>query len=321
MNVEIYGSSTCSRRCDHTDTTLYVLLLSRIQCCAPPCWRAGMALRLQRPVELVVSAAASAVVAAVQCLTSAARYTFRTARSYKVYAALAFKQLGLRLRVNSKLQDIIRCKITDEVSSPTEVLSNVAAVAGIDSVDSEEFAALMDLTDPLRRFRREFALPMHSDGTEQVYLTGHSLGLMPLSTFTGVLAELAKWAAKGVGGHFTGELPWAQCEEKLTDLMAEVVGAKDPALEVAAMNSLTVNLHMLMAAFYRPTKGRAGILIEAGAFPSDRYAARSQILHHGFDPEIFFFEVQPREDGLLHEEASRVVVPYFKRVPCGQTAC
>ena len=124
-------------------------------------------------------------------------------------------------------------------------------------------------------------MPLHSDGTEQVYLTGNSLGLQPKSTAAAVTAELQKWAAIGVGGHFTGDLPWAQCEEKLPELLGEVVGAEDAELEVAAMNTLTVNLHMLMAAFYRPSGERSTIIIEAGAFPSDRYAVASQLAHHG----------------------------------------
>ena len=135
-------------------------------------------------------------------------------------------------------------------------LDERAAASGHD-LDSIDFAKSMDAADELHKFRSEFHKPLHSDGTEQVYLTGNSLGLQPKSTAAAVTAELQKWAAIGVGGHFTGDLPWAQCEEKLPELLGEVVGAEDAELEVAAMNTLTVNLHMLMAAFYRPSGERS----------------------------------------------------------------
>ena len=112
-----------------------------------------------------------------------------------------------------------------------------------------------------------------SEPAEQAYFAGNSLGLLPKVTRAHVGAELDKWGARGVMGHFEGALPWATCEDQIPPLVADLVGAKEPALEVGAMNSLTVNLHMLMAAFYRPTSGRAAILIEGSAFPSDRYAA------------------------------------------------
>lgn len=158
--------------------------------------------------------------------------------------------------------------------------------------------------------RSHFAIPPHrpsaaSDGgggeaEPSVYLTGHSLGLQPRSAQGAVMCELTKWAERGVAGHFEGELPWASCEEAVVPLLGELVGAADATLEVAAMNSLTVNLHLLMAAFYRPSAGRAGILIEAGAFPSDRYAVASQVRHHGHDPAEWLTEVAPREEsGLL----------------------
>ena len=134
-------------------------------------------------------------------------------------------------------------------------LDERAAASGHD-LDSVAFAKSMDAADELQKFRSDFHMPLHSDGSEQVYLTGNSLGLQPKSTAAAVTAELQKWAAIGVGGHFTGDLPWAQCEEKLPELLGEVVGAEDAELEVAAMNTLTVNLHMLMAAFYRPSGER-----------------------------------------------------------------
>ena len=167
-------------------------------------------------------------------------------------------------------------------------------------LDSAAFAAALDDAHPLSH-RNAFHVPAHDAGNEQAYMAGNSLGLMPKRLAGEVGAEMDKWAARGVMGHFEGALPWATCEEALPPLLADLVGAKDPALEIGAMNSLTVNLHLLMAAFYRPSEGRAAILIEAGAFPSDRYAVGSQIRHHGRSPDEWLIEVQPRkEDSLLH---------------------
>ena len=167
-------------------------------------------------------------------------------------------------------------------------------------LDSDEFAAAVDAAHPLRGLRARFHIPPHGAG-ELAYMAGNSLGLMPRSATDAIKVETDKWAALGVGGHFTGELPWASCEDALPPLLADLVGAKDPALELGAMNSLTVNLHLLMSAFYRPSAGRAAILYEADAFPSDRYAVASQVRHHGRDPATWLIEVQPRpSDGLLH---------------------
>ena len=170
-------------------------------------------------------------------------------------------------------------------------------------------ALALDKADPLGTVRSEFHIPKAADGSETVYLTGHSLGLQPVSTAGAVKSELDKWATRGVAGHFEGDLPWASCEEKVVDLLGELVGAKTPKVEVAAMNSLTVNLHMLMAAFYRPVAGRAAILIEAGAFPSDRYAVASQIAHHGYDAAEWMIEVQPDPDtGLLNTDTITSII-------------
>ena len=182
---------------------------------------------------------------------------------------------------------------------------SVLSKAADEPLDSAAFAAAIDAAEPLRGMRGEFHIPpVDGGGEEQAYLAGNSLGLLPKATEAGVKAELDKWAARGVMGHFEGALPWATCEDAIPPLVAELVGAKHPQLEVGAMNSLTVNLHLLMAAFYRPTDGRAAIIIEAGAFPSDRYAVGSQIRHHGRDPNDWLIEVAPRADGLLHTEDS-----------------
>lgn len=168
-------------------------------------------------------------------------------------------------------------------------LDQIAAEGGL-RLDSRELAAAMDARDPLARFRQEFHLPSSPSPHPTVYMCGNSLGLMPKAARSGVEAELEKWARRGVCGHFEGELPWASCEEALPPLLAEVVGAEKPELEIGAMNSLTVNLHLLMAAFYRPEAGRAAVIIEGSAFPSDRYAVASQIEHHGFSPSEWLIE-------------------------------
>ena len=202
---------------------------------------------------------------------------------------------------------------SSEDASPAEWLETAASQLDL-AVDSAAFAAALDETDPLRPHRAKFHIP----STTPTYLCGNSLGLMPRATSEAVGDELRKWAASGVEGHFTGALPWATCEEVLPALMADAVGARDATLEVAAMNSLTVNIHLLMAAFYRPTPGRAAILMEAGAFPSDRCAMVSQIQHHGFDPAVELIEVQPDPaDGLLHADAvCAAIEAHWERLAC-----
>ena len=168
-----------------------------------------------------------------------------------------------------------------------------AANGGGDAMDSAAFAAALDASDPLRDFRARFAIPQHGD-EDGVYLCGNSLGLLPHDTRDVVQGQLDKWARGGVKGHFEEPLPWARCEEALPELMAEIVGCSPECVEteIAVANSLSVNLHLLMAAFYRPTAERNVILIEAAAFPSDRYAVTSQIVHHGFDPATSLVEVK-----------------------------
>jgi len=202
---------------------------------------------------------------------------------------------------------------SSEDASPTEWLEAAASRLGL-AIDSAAFAAALDETDPLRPHRAKFCIPR----TTPTYLCGNSLGLMPRATSAAVGDELRKWASSGVEGHFTGALPWATCEEVIPALMADAVGAKDATLEVAAMNSLTVNIHLLMAAFYRPTAGRAAILMEAGAFPSDRCAMVSQIQHHGFDPAVELIEVQPDpSDGLLHAHVvCAAIEAHWERLAC-----
>lgn len=155
-----------------------------------------------------------------------------------------------------------------------------------------ETALALDLADELQSFRTQFHLPPKPDGTPQIYFCGNSLGLQPRKTHTYVEQELEDWARLGVEGHFHARHPWMPYHEFLTEQTARLVGALPS--EVVNMNHLTVNLHLLMVSFYRPLKGRSAILIEKGAFPSDRYAVESQIRFHGYNPETELLELAPR---------------------------
>jgi len=147
-------------------------------------------------------------------------------------------------------------------------------------------AAELDAADPLGHLRERFELP---DG---IYLVGNSLGAMPTTARANVQTELDRWGTLGVEGHFTGDLAWKDYHELLSAPLAALVGAEVD--EVVAMNALPVNLHLLMVSFYRPTAQRHKIVIEAHAFPSDHFAAESQIRQRGFDPETSLITVEPR---------------------------
>lgn len=156
----------------------------------------------------------------------------------------------------------------------------------------EVFARQLDREDPLRDFRARFEIPTNADGEPLVYFVGNSLGLMPKATRGLVAQELDDWARLGVDGHLEGTTPWYSYHETVRDSAAKLAGAKPS--EVVSMNSLTVNLHLMMATFYRPTKTRFKILMEAPAFPSDTYAVKSQIAHHGFNSDDGLLLVAPR---------------------------
>ena len=159
--------------------------------------------------------------------------------------------------------------------------------------DNLSYAQELDSQDPLKAFRSAFHLPIQKNGEPYIYLCGNSLGLQPKSTEAALQQELLDWKNLGVEGHFHAKNPWLPYHEFLTQAMAKVVGAK-PA-EVVVMNTLTVNLHLMMVSFYRPTPSRKKILIEADAFPSDKYAAESQIRLHGNDPKECLIELKARD--------------------------
>lgn len=153
--------------------------------------------------------------------------------------------------------------------------------------------AYLDDRDDLKSFRERFCFPKTKDNSQAIYFTGNSLGLMPKKAREYVEQELDDWARLAVDGHLSATHPWLPYHEFLTDQMAAIVGAKP--LETVVMNSLTVNLHLLMVSFYRPTDERFKIVIEKGAFPSDQYAVESQIRFHGYDPATALIELTPRE--------------------------
>ncbi|UBB26707.1 kynureninase [Pseudoxanthomonas japonensis] len=166
---------------------------------------------------------------------------------------------------------------------------------------SRTHAIALDAADPLRALRNEFLIPKHKHN-EQLYFCGNSLGLQPRGARKYVQEVLDKWAEQAVEGHFTEPAQWMTYHELVRDGLAKVVGAQPT--EVVAMNSLTANLHLMMVSFYRPTAERPAILMEAGAFPSDRHALESQVRFHGFDPARDLIELEPDQpDGTLSMQA------------------
>lgn len=168
------------------------------------------------------------------------------------------------------------------------------------------FAKSMDRNDPLKSFRKQFHLPKIK-GKPALYFTGNSLGLQPITTKKFVTEELSDWSTLGVEGHLHSRRPWLYYHKFSKQALAKLVGAKP--MEVVAMNQLTVNLHLMMASFYRPTKERFKIITEAGAFSSDQYAFESQLKFHGLNPSEALIELKPRdgEFTLRTEDIVRVI--------------
>jgi kynureninase len=183
----------------------------------------------------------------------------------------------------------------------------------------ETFACEMDAQDPLREFRKEFHLPLAKDGKPLIYFAGNSLGLMPKLARQIVEEELDNWAKLGVDAHHATGTPWYTYHEALREPTARLAGVKP--VEVICMNSLTVNLHLMMATFYRPTKSRFKILMEEPAFPSDTYAIKAQIAHHGLDPKNALILARPRKSkftiqiedivDLIEENADQLAIVMF----------
>jgi kynureninase len=154
------------------------------------------------------------------------------------------------------------------------------------------FAIELDKIDPLKNFREQFYIPV-INGKECIYFTGNSLGLQPKTTQDYVMNELEDWANFGVEGHFHATNPWLSYHEIFPKQLSQIIGAFPE--EIVVMNQLTVNLHLLMTSFYRPTKERYKIICEAKAFPSDQYAMESQVKLHGLNADEAIIEVHPRE--------------------------
>ena len=158
--------------------------------------------------------------------------------------------------------------------------------------NTREFAQSLDAQDELRKYRDEFHFP-HVNGKQVIYFTGNSLGLQPKRTKTYVDEVMNDWANLAVEGHFYSDKPWWDYQERFAVPLSDIVGAK-PA-EVGVMNTLTVNLHLLMVSFYNPTPHKYKIICEEKAFPSDQYMFQSQVKFHGFDPKDAIVEIKRRE--------------------------
>ena len=173
------------------------------------------------------------------------------------------------------------------------------ALANHISPASKDFAEHLDQHDELKEFKDEFLFPGVAEDSSipATYLCGNSLGIQPKKTREHVLDQLDKWGKQGVEGHFTEPTPWLTIDDIVNDSMARLVGALPS--EVVLMNSLTVNLHLMMVSFYRPTASRNKILIEKKAFPSDVHAVVSQIQHHNLDPAVSLIEIEPRDGEVL----------------------
>jgi kynureninase len=158
--------------------------------------------------------------------------------------------------------------------------------------NSLAFARKLDKQDSLKSFRKQFHLPKVK-GKQAIYFTGNSLGLQPKSAKAFINQELEDWAALGVEGHTHAKRPWLYYHKFSKKALAQLVGAKTS--EVVSMNQLTVNLHLMLVSFYKPTKTRYKIITEAGAFSSDQYALESQLRFHNINPEVGLIELKPRD--------------------------
>ena len=168
------------------------------------------------------------------------------------------------------------------------------------------FAIRMDESDDLRHFRSYFLFPANEDGSSKIYFCGNSLGLQPTAAKEAVVQVLDAWHHLAVDGHFTGDRPWMDYHRRLVNMMAPIVGALEP--EVTIMNTLTTNIHMALGSFYRPSGVRTKILIEADAFPSDRYAVESWIKLHGLDPDRDLIQLHADDRGYLAPDQIRQAI-------------
>ncbi|KAK6766801.1 hypothetical protein RB195_026215 [Necator americanus] len=194
------------------------------------------------------------------------------------------------------------CTCTSE--KVMEFLQKMAKEGGFSDLTELGFAEFLSESDGLKHVRDQFYYPkcgtlpdvdpaLCDPESDSIYLCGNSLGLMPKATERIMMEQLDKWAKMGVFGHTKGDLPWAHCDECAVEGVAELVGAKPE--EIALCNGLTVNIHVLLAGFYKPTETRHKIVLETKAFPSDHYAIESQIRLHGRNVEESMVLLTPRE--------------------------
>tara|TARA_B100000902_G_scaffold400002_1_gene474435 strand:- start:1453 stop:2703 length:1251 start_codon:yes stop_codon:yes gene_type:complete len=172
---------------------------------------------------------------------------------------------------------------------------------------TKDFALFLDANDNLRKYRKQFHIPKQKNGKEHIYFCGNSLGLQPKKTLNSINQEMNDWANLGVEGHLNAKNPWLPYHEFLSDSYSKIVGSKPT--EVVAMNTLTVNLHLMMVSFYRPKSNKYKIVIESDAFPSDIYAIESQINFHGYNPKDSIIKIKPRsgESTLRTEDILNVI--------------
>ncbi|MGE4594201.1 MAG: kynureninase [Gammaproteobacteria bacterium] len=180
--------------------------------------------------------------------------------------------------------------------------------------DDIAYAQKLDREDALAHLRCEFHFPEQSNGKKDLYLLGNSLGLQPVKTESCIQEELKKWQKGAIRGYFEGEHPWLAFQERLAQPMADLVGALSK--EVVVMNTLTANLHFMMASFYKPTTNRFKILIEEHAFPSDHFAVESQIKQHGLCVESSLIKISPRpgEDLLRMEDIEASITEHGSEI-------
>ncbi|MGE4658211.1 MAG: kynureninase, partial [Gammaproteobacteria bacterium] len=177
-----------------------------------------------------------------------------------------------------------------------------------------ECARTLDDADTLAPFRRYFQLPKNSHGQPTSYLCGHSLGPMPRSVRKLMNREMDRWAHRAAEGHFDGNNAWYDYHERFSPPLARLVGAQPS--ETVAMNSLTVNLHLMLVSFFQPNPKRYKVMVEAGTFPSDRYAVMSHLLYHGLDPKDTLIEFAPEPGSLTlkMDEYERILETEGERI-------
>ena len=186
---------------------------------------------------------------------------------------------------------------------------------------TEEFALKLDASDLLAKWREQFHCPTGPDGERLIYFAGNSLGLQPKKTSEYVLQEIEDWQKLAVKAHLGGRTPWYSYHENFSEAGARLVGAKPGAREVVMMNSLTVNLHLMLVTFYQPTEKRYKIVMEWPAFPSDLYAVSTHLRTRGLDPNDALVQIKPREgehiirqediDALLDEQGESIAVVWL----------